>query len=101
MRFRQRWLTPRLQILRSKSWPNLEGASSSYDSLTAFYSYMNQMPTDTFAVDVHGAVSGTAPAQALQFAKSKGMARMALKAEGSMLLFQYTRSRANRLSRRC
>jgi spore germination protein YaaH len=51
----------------------LEGAGSSYDSLTAFYSYMNQMPTDTFAVDVHGAVSGKAPTQALQFAKSKGM----------------------------
>jgi spore germination protein len=51
----------------------LEGAGSSYESLTAFYSYMNQMPTDTFAVDVHGTISGTAPAQALQFAKSKGM----------------------------
>ncbi len=51
----------------------LEGAGSSYDSLTAFYSYMNQMPTDTFAVDVHGTIRGTAPAQALQFAKSKGM----------------------------
>jgi spore germination protein len=51
----------------------LEGASPSYDSLTAFYGYMNQMPTDTFAVDVHGTVSGTAPAPAIQFAKSKGM----------------------------
>lgn len=51
----------------------LEGAKSSYESLTTFYSYMNQMPTDTFAVDVQGSISGTAPAQALQFAKSKGM----------------------------
>jgi spore germination protein YaaH len=51
----------------------LEGSGASYDSLEAFYSYMNQMPTDTFAVDVHGTVSGTAPAQALQLAKSKGM----------------------------
>lgn len=51
----------------------LEGAGSSYDSLTAFYSYMNQMSTDTFAVDVQGAVGGNAPAPALQFAKSKGM----------------------------
>jgi len=51
----------------------LEGAGSSYDSLTAFYTYMNQMPTDTFAVDVHGTIRGTAPAQALHFAKSKGM----------------------------
>ena len=51
----------------------LEGAGSSYDSLTAFYRYMNQMPTDTFAVDVRGAVRGNAPAPALQFAKSKGM----------------------------
>jgi len=51
----------------------LEGAGSSYDSLTAFYSYMNQMPTDTFAVDGRGALRGNAPAPALQFAKSKGM----------------------------
>jgi spore germination protein len=51
----------------------LESAGSSYDSLAAFYGYMNQMPTDTFAVDVHGTVTGTAPTQALQFAKSKGM----------------------------
>jgi spore germination protein len=55
----------------------LEGGGSSYESLTDFYSYMNQMPTDTFAVDVHGTVSGTAPARALQFAKSKGMATFA------------------------
>jgi spore germination protein YaaH len=51
----------------------LESARSCYESLTAFYTYMNQMPTDTFAVDVHGTVRGTAPAQALQFAKSKDM----------------------------
>ena len=51
----------------------LEGAESSYNSLTAFYSYMNQLPTDTFAVDAHGTVSGTPPTKALQFAKSKGM----------------------------
>jgi spore germination protein len=47
--------------------------SSSYGSLKAFHSYMNQLPTDTFAVDIHGKVSGTAPTQALTFAKSKDM----------------------------
>jgi spore germination protein len=51
----------------------LESGESSYQSLTAFYAYMNQLPTDTFAVDVHGTVSGTPPAKALEFAKSKGM----------------------------
>lgn len=51
----------------------LESGESAYQSLTAFYSYLNQMPTDTFAVDVHGTVSGTPPVKALQFAKSKGM----------------------------
>jgi spore germination protein len=51
----------------------LESAGSSYESLTAFYGYMNQLPTDTFAVDAHGTVSGTPPTKALQFAKSKGM----------------------------
>lgn len=51
----------------------LESAASSYESLTAFYPYMNQLPTDTFTIDVHGTVSGTPPAKALQFAKSKGM----------------------------
>jgi spore germination protein len=51
----------------------LEGAGSSYESLTAFYPYMNQLPTDTFAVDAHGTVKGTTPTKALEFAKSKGM----------------------------
>jgi spore germination protein len=51
----------------------LEGVGSSYKSLTAFYPYMNQLPTDTFSVDVRGTVKGTAPVKALEFAKSKGM----------------------------
>lgn len=51
----------------------LEGAGSSYESLTAFYPYLNQLPTDTFAVDAHGTVKGTTPTKALEFAKSKGM----------------------------
>jgi spore germination protein YaaH len=55
----------------------LEGGKASYESLTAFYTYVNQLPADTFAVDIHGAIKGTAPAQALDFAKSKGIATFA------------------------
>jgi hypothetical protein len=47
--------------------------SGSYEALTNFYSYMNQMPTDTFGIDIHGKVSRTPPSQALSFAKAKGM----------------------------
>jgi hypothetical protein len=47
--------------------------SGSYEALTNFYSYMNQMPTDTFGIDIHGKVSRTPPSQALRFAKAKGM----------------------------
>lgn len=55
----------------------LEGGKASYESLTAFHTYFNQLPTDTFAVDIHGTISGTAPAEALEFAKSKGIATFA------------------------
>jgi spore germination protein len=55
----------------------LEGGKASYESLTAFHTYFNQLPTDTFAVDMHGTISGTAPAEALEFAKSKGIATFA------------------------
>lgn len=55
----------------------LEGGKASYESLTAFYTHINQLPTDTFAVDIHGTIKGTAPAQALQFAKSKDIATYA------------------------
>ncbi len=48
-------------------------ASGSYASLHSFYRYMNQLPTDTFGVDIRGNVSGSAPATALSFARSKGM----------------------------
>jgi len=47
--------------------------AGSYAALQSFYSYMNQMPTDTIAVDSQGNMTGTAPAPALTFAKSKGM----------------------------
>jgi len=47
--------------------------SGSYDSLTAFHSDVTQLSTDTFGVDVHGRVTGTAPTNALALAKSKGM----------------------------
>jgi spore germination protein YaaH len=48
-------------------------SSGSGSALHAFYQSINQMPTDTFGVDIHGKVSGTAPADALAFAQSKGM----------------------------
>jgi spore germination protein YaaH len=48
-------------------------SSGSYESLVAFHGYFNQLPTDTFGVDIHGNVTGTAPSKALDFAKAKGM----------------------------
>jgi spore germination protein YaaH len=48
-------------------------SSGSTAALHSFYSYMNQLPTDTFGTDIQGNVSGTAPAAALSFAQSKGM----------------------------
>ena len=48
-------------------------SSGSGSSLHAFYHSINQIPTDTFGVDIHGTVSGTAPTAAIAFAKSKGM----------------------------
>jgi spore germination protein len=48
-------------------------SKGSYDSLTAFCDHINQLPTDTFGVDLHGNITGAAPAQALTFAKAKGM----------------------------
>jgi spore germination protein YaaH len=48
-------------------------SSGSDHSLRAFASYLNQIPTDTFAIDRDGNVSGTAPAAALGFAQSHGM----------------------------
>ncbi len=47
--------------------------SGSNHSLHAFSSYLNQIPTDTFAIDKNGNVSGTPPMAALAFAQSKGM----------------------------
>jgi spore germination protein len=48
-------------------------ASGSYDSLVAFSGSVNQLSTDTFGVNEQGKIHGTAPAQALAFARSKGM----------------------------
>ena len=47
--------------------------SASDHSLRAFASYLNQIPTDTFAISKNGKVYGTAPVGALAFARSKGM----------------------------
>jgi len=48
-------------------------SSGSADSLHEFASYLDQIPTDTFAINQHGGISGTAPVSALNFARSKGM----------------------------
>jgi spore germination protein len=47
--------------------------SASGDALQSFASYIDQLPTDTFAIDAKGKTSGTAPVAALVFARSKGM----------------------------
>lgn len=47
--------------------------SGSNHSLTSFYKYFDQLPTDTFNTDIHGVVSGAAPSGALDFARSKNM----------------------------
>ena len=39
-------------------------SSGSGSSLHAFHRSINQIPTDTFGVDIHGTVSGTAPTAA-------------------------------------
>jgi spore germination protein len=48
-------------------------SSGSAGSLHEFASYLDQIPTDTFAIDKRGNVSGVAPIPALNFARSKGM----------------------------
>jgi spore germination protein YaaH len=48
-------------------------SSGSSNSLHEFASYLDQIPTDTFAIDKRGNVSGIAPISALNFARSKGM----------------------------
>jgi len=48
-------------------------STGSSNSLHAFASYLNQIPTDTFAIDKRGNVSGQAPVSALNFARAKGM----------------------------
>jgi spore germination protein len=47
--------------------------SASGDALQSFASYINQVPTDTFAINARGKISGSAPVAALVFARSKGM----------------------------
>lgn len=48
-------------------------SSGSDHSLRTFANYLNQIPTDTFAINREGNVSGTPPLGALKFARSKGM----------------------------
>jgi spore germination protein len=47
--------------------------SGSGHSLRTYASYLNQIPTDTFAIDREGNVFGTPPMAALAFAQSRGM----------------------------
>jgi spore germination protein len=47
--------------------------SASQPSLHAYASYLNQIPTDTFAINAAGKISGAAPVKALAFAHSHGM----------------------------
>jgi spore germination protein len=47
--------------------------SGSDHSLRTFAFYLNQIPTDSFAIDREGTVSGTAPVGALAFARKNGM----------------------------
>jgi spore germination protein YaaH len=48
-------------------------SSGSGHSLRTFAPYLNQIPTDVFAIDAQGKVSGSAPAGVLAFARSHGM----------------------------
>lgn len=57
----------------SKAIMGFYESSGSYESLLSFYSYMNQLPTDTFSVNAKGKISGSTPKAALDFARSKGM----------------------------
>ena len=47
--------------------------SSSDDSLHSFYRYLTQLPTDSFAINGKGVVSGPPPSAALAFARKNGM----------------------------
>jgi spore germination protein len=47
--------------------------AASQSSLRAYAGYLNQIPTDTFAINAAGKISGTAPAKAMAFAQSHGM----------------------------
>ncbi len=57
----------------SKSVMAYYESSGSGQALRSFYTYINQLPTDTFGIDEQGNISGNAPHDALQFARSKGM----------------------------
>ena len=64
---------PGVNLAPSKAVMAYFESSGSNHSLTAFYKYFDQLPTDTFNTDIHGAVTGTAPTVALTFARSKSM----------------------------
>jgi len=47
--------------------------AASQSSLRAYAGYLNQIPTDTFAINAAGKISGTAPAKAMEYAHAHGM----------------------------
>ena len=85
-----RWILPMLAVL-SMAMANLAfpqdppkavmayfESSGSAHSLRTFASYLNQIPTDTFAIGPKGKISGAAPVSALKFAHSRGMQTFAV-----------------------
>ncbi len=85
-----RWIVPVLVVLPmalgSAAFPQDQPkavmayfeSSGSAQSLRTFAPYLNQIPTDTFAIGPKGRISGTAPASALKFARSRGMQTFAV-----------------------
>ncbi len=67
------FMVPGASAASSKAVMAYYESSGSNAALHSFYSYMNQLPTDTFGVDIRGNISGSAPTAALSFARSKGM----------------------------
>jgi spore germination protein YaaH len=64
---------PAVSVGQSKTVMAYYENSASEPSLRAYASYLNQIPTDTFAISASGKISGAAPVKALAFAHKHGM----------------------------
>lgn len=64
---------PAIGCAQSKTVMAYYENSASQPSLHAYASYLNQIPTDTFAINAHGKISGVPPAKALAFSHAHGM----------------------------